>query len=460
MMFSHVDNGYAAMPGKLSFAPFGNVAVYAQSDHPSHVVLFFSGDGGWNSGVIDMARIAASMDALVLGIDFPKYQKAMAASKAKCAYPAADVENLSKFAQKTLGFTSYIRPVLVGYSSGATLVYALLVEAPPNSYQGVLSLGFCPDLTLGKPLCKGNGLTWTGPDKNQVYLFNAVKQTDAPWIVFQGMIDQVCAPQATIDFVNRVGNATVEELPHVGHGYSVMKNWVPQFRVSLKSLFSRKEPYKQDQGDLSDLPMEEVPAVTHDRKTLAVVISGDGGWASIDKEVSTGLSEKGFPVAGLNSLAYFWTKKTPETAARDLDRIINHYLTRWNKDNVWLIGYSFGADVLPFLVNRLPENTRSRVTGVALISPSHNADFEIKISSWLGNSSREPKYALLPELTKPEAYPVLCLAGDEEDDCLCRDHNLTGVKSVMLPGGHHLGGDYDRLVDTLVLGLEKKNDKL
>ncbi|WP_321494317.1 AcvB/VirJ family lysyl-phosphatidylglycerol hydrolase [uncultured Desulfobacter sp.] len=152
--------------------------------------------------------------------------------------------------------------------------------------------------------------------------------------------------------------------------------------------------------------------------------------------MSTGLSKKGFSVACLNSLAYFWSKKTPGTAARDLDRIINHYLTRWDKNKVWL-------------------------TGVALISPSLHSDFEISISSWRGNSKREPKYPLLPELTKSEAYPVLCLAGDDDDDdCLCKNLNLTGVKSVLLPGGHHLGGDYDRLVDTLVLGLEKQRGKL
>jgi type IV secretory pathway VirJ component len=53
----------------LSFGRFGSVALYRATDHPRHVVLFVSGDGGWNQGVVDMARALSSLDALVLGID-------------------------------------------------------------------------------------------------------------------------------------------------------------------------------------------------------------------------------------------------------------------------------------------------------------------------------------------------------------------------------------------------------
>ena len=44
--------------------PFGKVTVYRQSPRPSHVALFISGDGGWNLGVVDMARELMGMDAL------------------------------------------------------------------------------------------------------------------------------------------------------------------------------------------------------------------------------------------------------------------------------------------------------------------------------------------------------------------------------------------------------------
>ena len=126
----------------LTYGRFGKVALYRQTPHPHHVVLFFSGDGGWNLGVVDMAETLAKMDALVVGINLPHYLAALAASKETCSYPASDAELLSKYVQKKLDFPTYTPPVLVGYSSGATLVYALLVEAPPNTFKGSISMGF------------------------------------------------------------------------------------------------------------------------------------------------------------------------------------------------------------------------------------------------------------------------------------------------------------------------------
>ena len=49
-------------------------------------------------------------------------------------------------------------------------------------------------------------------------------------------------------------------------------------------------------------------------------------------------------MVGWNSLRYFLIRKDPDRAARDLELILRHYLGRWHKKRVILIGYSFGAD--------------------------------------------------------------------------------------------------------------------
>ena len=47
----------AASAGEtFTFSPFGTVHVYAPPGPSARVVLFVSGDGGWNLGVIPMAR--------------------------------------------------------------------------------------------------------------------------------------------------------------------------------------------------------------------------------------------------------------------------------------------------------------------------------------------------------------------------------------------------------------------
>ncbi len=95
---------------------------------------------------------------------------------------------------------------------------------------------------------------------------------------------------------------------------------------------------------------------------FAILMSGDGGWAGLDQDIAAGFKrDKAFPSSGLDSLRYYWTPRTPDSLAADTDRIIRYYLSRFGKKRVLLIGYSQGADVLPFAVNRLPRgNPRAR----------------------------------------------------------------------------------------------------
>jgi len=130
-----------------------------------------------------------------------------------------------------------LKPLLIGYSSGATIAYAGLAQAPAGRYSGAMTLGFCPDLIIHKPFCRGAGLTAEKQSKPPYgAVFNTVPEAGAPWIVLQGEIDQVCIPADTVSFVQKVKNGKVVSLPHVGHGYGVPKNWMPQYRDGLIEL--------------------------------------------------------------------------------------------------------------------------------------------------------------------------------------------------------------------------------
>jgi type IV secretory pathway VirJ component len=171
LLFSFLVPFLSAKEEALTFGPFGKVALYYETPLPSHVVLFVSGDGGWNQGVVDMARELASLDALVVGIDIKYFIKQLESPGEKCLYPAADFEALSKFVQMKLNYPRYRTPILIGYSSGATLIYAALVQAPSNTFLGGISMGFCPDLMIHKPMCQGSGLESTSGLKGKGYVF-------------------------------------------------------------------------------------------------------------------------------------------------------------------------------------------------------------------------------------------------------------------------------------------------
>ncbi len=213
----------------LNHTGFGPLALYRESDHPPHVVVFLSGDGGWRLGVVDMARHLADLDALVIGVDIRNYLKSLDKTPAPCSDAAADFEEIGRYVQKELGYPTLKSPILVGYSSGATLVYAALVQAEPEHFRGALSLGFCPDLPVVKPFCAGRGLRSTANPKAKGVLFETTSTLEDPWYVFQGSIDQVCDPQETADYTKKVRHGELVWLDKVGHGFSVEKRWLPQF---------------------------------------------------------------------------------------------------------------------------------------------------------------------------------------------------------------------------------------
>jgi len=139
----------------LHFGEFGKVHIYKTTDNPDQVVLFISGDGGWNSGVVNMAEKLAEQNAMVVGVDINTLFRSMVRTNKKCLYPAGDFQQLAQYVQRKMGLARYHIPMLAGYSSGATLVYVLLAEAPINTFSGGISLGFSPDLDFPKPFCKG-----------------------------------------------------------------------------------------------------------------------------------------------------------------------------------------------------------------------------------------------------------------------------------------------------------------
>lgn len=446
----------AALAGEpsetLALPTFGQVALYAPAGAPEQVVLFVSGDGGWNLGVVSMAERVRDLGALVAGIDIRRFLESLEASQG-CAYPAGALEELSRAVQLHRGVPAYKRPVLVGYSSGATLVYAALAAAPPETFAGAISLGFCSDLEIRNAPCRQRGLAFEKSPKRVGYDLAPFAKLAVPWMVLQGEADQVCDPAATRAFVTATGAARLFWLPRVGHGFSVPRNWEPQFVEAYRAITSAQPPEAGTHGSgggVEDLGLVEVPASGGTgRGELAVILTGDGGWAELDQSVAAGLAATGVPVVGWSSLRYYWTPRTPEGAARDLARIVEHYCAAWKKDRVLLVGYSFGADVLPFLVNRLPDAALARVASVSLLGLSDTAAFEFRVSSWLGGG-RDTRYLTLPEVARL-AVPVTCVHGADEKDSACLGLKGPRVRTVPVGSGHHFGGDYARLVE-LVLG--------
>ncbi|MGB8490047.1 MAG: AcvB/VirJ family lysyl-phosphatidylglycerol hydrolase, partial [Bacteroidales bacterium] len=137
---------------------FGNVHIYKPSGTPSEVIIMISGDGGWRFGVIGFSKKFADLGALVAGVDILRYNRELRRRTGDCYSIAADFVELATAIEKKYNLPEYQPAVLMGYSSGATLVYGILAQARPGTFKGGISLGFCPDMDLPKMLCQINGL--------------------------------------------------------------------------------------------------------------------------------------------------------------------------------------------------------------------------------------------------------------------------------------------------------------
>jgi type IV secretory pathway VirJ component len=437
----------------LNYGAFGKVTVYLPANTPDAVVLFVSGDGGWNQGVVDMAKNLVSQGALVAGIDIQHYFKSIRSLKSKCHYPAGDLEELSLTIQKEYKFRQYLKPILVGYSSGATLVYGALAQAPANTFKGAISLGFCPDIETDRALCDGSGLTSHVLKEGNSYYLEPSLHLTAPFIALHGMIDQVCSYSDTKKYLEGVPSGELISLPKVGHGFSVPKNWLPQFITAYQKIL--QEPgyvekitaqntllQSQHIAPLNtSLPLTLVPSSAKGDLPLVFFISGDGGWTSFDEAISENLAEKGMPVLGLDSQKYFWNEKQPKETSDEITNAVYHYLQQWNKNSFVLIGYSFGACVSPFIANDFPGPLKEILKGVYCFSPDETGDFEIHISDML-NFKNDEKYDVLTELKKIKSLNPVCIFGIEEEPEL-RNHFLSaGVRVESLPGNHHYNNDF------------------
>jgi type IV secretory pathway VirJ component len=436
---------------RLPAGRFGSVTVYIPDGKPRSVAIFLSGDGGWELGVISMARALTDVGAVVIGADIRQYlgslKRAAQRAGAPCQMIAADFEALSHQVQKEIGMSEYHVPVLIGYSSGATVVYATLVQSPPGTFAGALSLGFCAAQDFAAAsLCPGAGLHYTANPQHELVLEPAASLKQ-PWIALQGQQDQVCSPHAVDEFAAQVAGAQVVKLPLVGHGFAVERNWRREFRDAYARLTARTETPPQRPPDIDDLPLTEVHA-SGAAEEFALLLTGDGGWAGLDQELAARLAASGVPTVGLNSLKYFWSERTPEATARDVARLLRHYLAAWSKQRVLLIGYSFGADVLPFVVNRLPPELRERVASVSLLGIDSNASFEVRIADWVASDSAGPPTR--PEVAALAHLPVLCVYGEGESDSICPQLSAAGIAREQIGKGHHFSGEYALLADRIL----------
>jgi type IV secretory pathway VirJ component len=184
---------------------------------------------------------------------------------------------------------------------------------------------------------------------------------------------------------------------------------------------------------------------------IAVFLTGDGGWRPVDREITKALTANGISVVGISTPAYFSKRRSADQSACALAGVIRKYQQRWNAPRVMVIGFSRGADVAPFMVNRLPADVRASVQLVALLGPEPTINFEYHPFWSIFRYIRHPPlFPVMPEIQAMRGLNVLCVYGGSEKDSLCPALDPSQFRIVREPGGHHYGGRYDEVAKAIL----------
>ncbi|WP_221746087.1 AcvB/VirJ family lysyl-phosphatidylglycerol hydrolase [Pandoraea apista] len=474
-----------AAPEIMTHGRFENVPIFRPQGDPNATVLFFSDDDGWTPRAERMARALADTGALVAGIDTARLMANYTKDDIACVYAAGDLDNFGRWVEAAVKLPGYTPPILVGDGVGGTFAYAMLAQAGSDTFSGALSVDFCPVLPMSRPLCQGEGVHFgrgiTHTTGGAPMRLLPAPVMSAPWMTMGGLVGGPagraprCSDRMAQEFAARTPNSTwlvgglagslgavdTSGTPTASGAPStpVLADWVTQYKNAFRRLNAHHVAgTARPPAAVADLPVIEVPATgkpaANLADTFAILMSGDGGWAGLDRDVAGALSAHGIPVVGVDSLRYFWSARTPASGALDIDRLMRFYQTRWNKKRVILIGYSQGADVLPFMVNRLSPVARERVGLLVLMGLGQKADFEFRMTNWVMSSQNG--LPIRPEVERLPDGMAMCVYGADEDDSNCPGLDPRRVQVVKMPGGHHFDGNYTGLADVILQGLAKR----
>ena len=190
-----------------------------------------------------------------------------------------------------------------------------------------------------------------------------------------------------------------------------------------------------------------------------VMLSGDmGNKVGMTPPVSRRINRRGYAVVTVNSLAYFSPRRTPQEAATLIEKAMARAMRLGRTRRVVLIGQSFGADMLHAGLAAMPAADRTPISAVILIVPGHDIIFRASPIELAGLEI--PDQLALPTASQLDWAPLTCIWGIKENDSLCPELTLPGVRKIALPGGHKLQSDDAALEAAIFPAIAHATDRM
>ncbi len=347
-----------------------------------------------------------------------------------CLNIGNDLIALSQSLQQSFKFKDYVRPLLIDLGTKDKMSEFSFHQVPGGSFLGLVSQASCSKpRDLQANLCKAFSSIDSVLNQRK-RSFSSVHE-HLPWLLIG---EDTC--------INKVRSETPSNDIQF-ESLSLNENWIDSVVAHIVKFHQSESSPELKIG----LPLvEKIPARVS-ASHFVILYSGDGGWAEFDENLANSFNEKGIPVVGIDSLKYFWKKRDIKSAGEDLQNLIKTYQKIFGLSSYQLVGFSFGADVMPFLIESLPLAQRKNIKSVSLLALSYSVDFEFHFSNWIKES--DGGLRVEPQLNKLGDLKVNCLYGKEDSESLCAHLKPGSGKSIELQGGHHFDDQTNLIVENI-----------
>ena len=198
-----------------------------------------------------------------------------------------------------------------------------------------------------------------------------------------------------------------------------------------------------------NLPVFFYPTKDSLSKKLVILFSGDGGWVKFEDNLAIKFAENGFYTVGINSRDYFWEQRNPEETGIAIAMLMRKYAIQYHTHQIYLCGYSFGADVVPFIYNNLPHRAKRHVMALEMLSPYATTAFKVRFADLTNLSGDNYSYKVDMEVKKLNV-PIFCFYGVNENEKPLGAITQTNFRLGSLVGDHHYEeSEYDKIVAVL-----------
>jgi type IV secretory pathway VirJ component len=418
----------------ISSERLSDVPLLRPDGKPAGIAVLVSQKGGLATDDVALTKLLLDRKFLVLTVDLEKWRKELDQDTGDCTYFVSDLEGIAKEAQRRVAVETYMHPVVVGIGEGGVMAYASMADAPAATLAGAVVVDPSVALKTKLPSCEGADYEAV-PGEGFSYSYDADLPNPATIVRDKPDVDPKGPPSAGFFLAQeKIGASKNERL--------------------VMAADAATDIAKED-ASAEALPIIDIPAVNGPAKYLAIFFSGDGGWRDIDKSVGDIIAKESVHVVGVDSLRYFWSLRKPEDIAKDITRIVAKADPSGNLPVV-LLGYSFGANTIPFSWPFLSKQLQDKVSLVGLIGTEETTPFQVSVGAWLGLGGDNEVAPAVAQLPKEK---VVCIYGSDEDDTACTAAVLSGVQKIELPGDHHYDEKYDVLAGKLMEAVSTRQSK-